>query len=78
MGRVPTYGNQFQGLRCALLSSRGTKAVTGVAPFVLIEHTLVILDGTCMEYVYSVCSCFVVSCCCFCIIMYTSCFILYL
>ena len=44
MGRVPTYDNQLQGLGCALLASRGTQAVTGVgslAPFVLIEHTLV-------------------------------------
>ena len=44
IANVPTYGNQFQGLGCALFTNRGTKAVTGVdslAPFLLIEHTLV-------------------------------------
>ena len=41
MGRVPTYDNQLQGLGCALLASRGVTGVGSLAPFVLIEHTLV-------------------------------------
>ena len=42
-----THGNQFEGLECALLMSRGTKA-SGVwgsftcTQFLLAEHTLVI------------------------------------
>ena len=43
IANVPTHGNQLQGLRCALLTNRATKAASGdalLAPFVLTEHTL--------------------------------------
>ena len=40
IANVPTHGNQFQGLECALV----TKAASGealLAPFMLTEHALV-------------------------------------
>ena len=48
MCNVPTYGNKFQGQAYALLTSRGTKAVTGVAsltPFVLTLDEILDLHG---------------------------------
>ena len=65
LANVPTCGNQLQGLGCALLST-GTKAASGealLAPFVLTEHTLVIIrlctgaqntskQGVCRGYVH--------------------------
>ena len=38
--------NQLEGLGCALVTSKGTKAASGealLAPFVLAEHTLVVV-----------------------------------
>ena len=65
LANVPTCGNQLQGLGCVLLGSTGTKAASRealLAPFVLTEHTLVIIrlctgaqntseQGVCRGYV---------------------------
>ena len=46
IANVTIHGNQLEGLGCALVTSKGTKAASGealLAPFVLTEHHLVIV-----------------------------------
>ena len=57
LANVPTHGNQFQGLGCALVTSRGRNAGEALlAPFVLTEHTLVLETFTSYPTVNIICT----------------------